>query len=44
MGQFSEATEHTPGQFNWIHPKTIAREKDYLSVKCDNHVGEMTKF
>ena len=30
------ATEHTltcHGQFNWIHPKTIAREKDYKKRK-----------
>ena len=32
----SGATEHTltcHGQFNWIHPKTIAREKDYRNRK-----------
>ena len=32
----SGATEHTltcHGQFNWIHPKTIAREKDYRKRK-----------
>ena len=32
----SGVTEHTSachGQFNWIHPKTIAREKDYRKRK-----------
>ena len=32
----SGATEHTlicDGQFNWIHPKTIARENDYRKRK-----------
>ena len=32
----SRATEHTltcHGQFNWIHPKTIARENDYRKRK-----------
>ena len=35
MGQFWSNRTHfnIHGQFNWIHPKTIARENDYRKRK-----------
>ena len=39
---YSAATEHSltcRRQFNWIHPKTIARENDYRKTKLREALG-----